>query len=438
MTMTRTQPRTASEIVTDGSLGVFTVIALILLLWGALWLRDNSHLHPPRYISVYFRDTAQLSDSANVFIDGVRVGDVDKLQWQSEHRVLVQLKITNHLVKLPVGSRFCILNNGIVGAKYVEIVAPDHKPNDPEPQEMANNAIVEGEDPVRPELALNNLVVGLSRIDTDKLAKNFDSDRFRLCRAADQLAALADKSMPLVDAAMPLAHDLHALTNETTVATHHLNTFLDHPKFSQDVKDTVQMAKSTVETIKSTMDELNVTLNDKDLRGDLITALKSLHQATENLERTVGQVQQITGDQQLRTDVKEILARANEGLTKVDKLFKEPGYGTDLKQTLSSTRDAVDHIDLAARQLNQILDKRSPIIHLLVGRPGLIKEVERTKEVQKAKATKADKAPKADSAGSGSGKTKDVNAGQDNDDDKQNSKNVFGKPSESTKTAPSP
>ncbi len=374
MTMTRSQPRTASEIVTDGSLGLFTVISIVLLLWGALWLRDNYHVHQPRFINVYFHDTAQLSDSANVFIDGVRVGDVEKLQWASEHRVLVQLKITNHLVKLAVGSRFCILNNGIVGAKYVEIIVPERQPETPVLQEMANNAVVEGEDPVRPELALNNLVVGLSRIDTDKLGRNFDSDRARLCRAADQLAALADKSMPLVDGALPLEHDLHSLTTETTKATHHLNSFLDHPQISQDLKDTVQMAKSTAETVKSTMHELNTTLKDKDLRGDLIAALNALHHSTEELEHTVAVVQNISGDQQLRTDIKDILARANDGLNKVDKLFKGPGYGSDLKQTITSTREAVGHIDLAARQLNQILEKRSPLMHLLVGRPGLIKD----------------------------------------------------------------
>ena len=163
MTMTTEQNQHTADILNDGSLGVFTVVSIVLLLFGALWMRDNFHMHDPRYINVYFHDIAQLSDSANVFIDGVRVGTVDELHWQSEHRVVVKLKITNHKVKLPVGSRFDILNNGIVGAKYVEIIIPDTKPGEPDPPELTSNSTVDGEDPVRPELALNNLVVGLSR-----------------------------------------------------------------------------------------------------------------------------------------------------------------------------------------------------------------------------------------------------------------------------------
>jgi ABC-type transporter Mla subunit MlaD len=388
MTMTRTQQQSSAEIISDGSLGLFTVISIVLLLWGALWLRDNYHMHAPRFINVYFHDIAQLSDSANVFMDGVRVGTVEKLHWQGDHRVMVQLRITNYRVRLPVGSHFDILNNGIVGAKYVEIIVPDHKPQDPELPELASNCTVEGEDPVRPELALNNLVVGLSRIDTVQLGKNFDSDRARLCRAADQLAMLADKSMPVVEGALPLEHDLHQLTTETTKVTQHLNHFIDNPKLSSDLKDTVQMAKDTVETVKATMHELDTTLKDKDLRADIIAALNALHHSTQELERTVKVVQSITGDQKMRDDVKGILDRANIGLTKVDKLFKSPGYGSDLKETLTSTREAIGHIDLAARQLNQILDKRAPLMHLMLGRPGLIKEIKESKPKAKKKAFK--------------------------------------------------
>ncbi len=122
------------------------------------------------------------------------------------------------------------------------------------------------------------------------------------------------------------------------------------------------------------MHELNVTLKDKDLRNDLITALNSLHSSKQELEHAVDTVHKITSDQPLRDDVKEILTKANESLTKVDAMFKSPTYGSDLKQTLTSTRAAVGHIDLAARQLNQILEQRSPLMHLLIGRPGLIKD----------------------------------------------------------------
>ncbi len=376
--MTTEQNQQTADILADGSLGVFTVVAMVLLFLGALWLRDNFHTHQPRYINVYFHDTAQLSDSANVFVDGVRVGAVDELHWQSEHRVVVKLKITNHKVKLPVGSHFDILNNGIVGAKYVEIIVPEHNPGDADLPELASGCSVDGEDPVRPELALNNLVVGLSRIDTQKLGHNFDADRARICRAADQLALLANKSMPLVDGALPLEHDLHNLEYETTKVSHRLNHFFgDNPQISGDLKVAMKDTKETVASVKDTMHEAKSGHAPKRQRfalliwsppSTLCTAQPKSWSALSAI------VQKITADKSLRDDVKDILSRADATLTKVDEMFKSPTYGTDLKQTLITTKEAISHIDLAARQLNQILEKRSPLMHLLVGRPGLVKD----------------------------------------------------------------
>lgn len=79
-------------------------------------------------------------------------------------------------------------------------------------------------------------------------------------------------------------------------------------------------------------------------------------------------------DLKLRTDVKDILLQARKTLDKVDALFSRPSFGSDLKKTLTSTRAAIGHLDAVARQLNQILDKRAPIMHLMFGRPGQLKD----------------------------------------------------------------
>ena len=405
-----------SNLMADGSLGVFSTVALVLLVMGGLWMRDNYHMHEPRYINVYFHDVAQLGDSANVFEDGVRVGAVDSLHWESEHRVLARLKITKHRVKMPQGSRFTVLNNGIVGAKYVEIIVPTRAPGQAEAPELASNSTVEGEDPVRPELALNNLVLGLSRIDTNKLVTNFDADRIRLVRAADQLAMLATKTMPVVDAALPLESNLKSLTLEATKTSHNLNKVLNNPRFSEDLKETVETAKETAETVKTTMHELNVTLTDKDLRKDLIESLDKLHQTTGDLQTTVEQVQKITSDKDLRNDVKDILSRANETMRNVDSMFKQPGYGGDLKSTLGATKDAINHLDLAARQLNQILNSRRPLLKMMFGRPGFIKnatgkirdkhDASEAKEQSARDKSAKDEKPKSDDKASDKGDNK--------------------------------
>ena len=131
----------------DVSLGIFTVVSLILLLWGFCWLKSYSSLTPPQRINVIFQEIAGLNENAAVYVDGVRVGMVDKMQWQEQHRVLVRLRINHSTLKVPIGSKFEILTNGIVGAKYVQIDLPPKQPDQKSPPLLTDEAIVRGEDP---------------------------------------------------------------------------------------------------------------------------------------------------------------------------------------------------------------------------------------------------------------------------------------------------
>ncbi len=53
--------------------GLFAVIALIILFWGWSWLKDFS-FHPPQRFKVQFHDIAGLTKNAPVQVNGVRVG----------------------------------------------------------------------------------------------------------------------------------------------------------------------------------------------------------------------------------------------------------------------------------------------------------------------------------------------------------------------------
>ena len=362
----------SKELYADGALGIFTVVAFIFLVWGFCWLKSYSSLRLPQRINIYFSQVAGLNENAPVYVDGVRVGVVDRLEWQDNHKVLVSVRINSSRVVVPKGARFVILTNGIVGAKYVEIELPDHDAGLPKPRALTADDYVKGEDPVRPELAVNQLAIGLSNIDMEQLQHNFEADRARLVRAADQLAILAEKTMPVIDRALPLEEAFLALSKDLTRLTSKLSNMLDNPKLSDDLKETAKQARETVETARSIMTELNLTLKDKPLRKDLIDAISKLRATAESVSKSVDTIQKIAGDKDLRSDVKEILSQARTSLEKVDKLLNKPGVGEDLRQTLAESREAIQHADLAARQLNQILNKRFPLVHMMLGRPGHI------------------------------------------------------------------
>jgi ABC-type transporter Mla subunit MlaD len=363
-----------ARMISDGSLGIFTVLAVIFLLWGYLWFKGTGILGATQTINILFHEVAQLNDNADVFLDGIRVGMVDKILWLNERHVLVRIQITNRKVVIPQGATYRILTNGIVGAKYIEIDVPHPPDIRAGLPALPDEAEVEGLDPARPELAINKLVIALSNVDPQKLVKNYEEDRIRLVRAADQLSILAVKTMPVVDNALPLERDLTEIAHDLKKVSRKVSNLLDDPNFTNDLKITTTKLKETAESVQTTVRDINSTLKDKALRQDLLSALKNLNDATEHVQNSVSAVEKMSKDLKLRTDVKDILLQARKTLDKVDALFSRPSFGSDLKETLTSTRAAIGHLDAVARQLNQILDKRAPIMHLMFGRPGQLKD----------------------------------------------------------------
>lgn len=356
----------------DSSLGIFSVIALVLLLWGYCWLKNYASFKAPQHINVIFSEIAGLNDNASVYVDGVRVGAVDKIEWQSEHHVLVRLRIHSPKVMIPLGAKFEILTDGIVGAKYIQVDLPRRQPGSTQTIEYGENVTVMGETPVRPELAVNKLAITLSKIDVDKVGRDFQEDRKRLVKATDQLAILGNKTIPLVDRAMPLTAELTILTKDLRRTSQKIADIMNNPNFSSDLKMTAQKAKETAESVQATIHELNTTLTDKPLRDDLLQAFDQLKQSTANVDKTLESVKQISGDKDLRTDIKQIIAQLHSTLDRVDGIVNKP-ISADTKSTLAKVRDTITNLDLVTKQLSQILDKRSPILHLLIGRPGKIK-----------------------------------------------------------------
>ncbi len=358
----------------DGALGIFTMVALILLTWGFCWMKSYSSFRIPQRINVVFTEVAGLSKFAGVYLDGVRVGVVDQLEWQGQQRVLVQLRINAPKVEIPVGSKFLILTNGIVGAKFVEIHMPTPKEGEQSPPPITDSAIVLGDDPVRPEIAINKVAIGLSDVDLGQLNKNLVEDQTRLMRTMDDLSVLSRKVGPVLDRALPLENEFIALSHDTRKVSARLNQFLRNPELPEDLRRTVEEAKETADAVEGAMHEMCLTLKDKEMRGDLLHSIDTLNKATSNIQNSVEVVQQLAGDQQLRSDVKQILGQTSDSLNKVEQVLNKPSFGSDIRATVRDTRDAINDVDVVARRLNSMLGKRFPLMRMMFGKPGQLDE----------------------------------------------------------------
>jgi ABC-type transporter Mla subunit MlaD len=378
--------------------GFFTLVAIIILLWGWSWLKSFT-LHPPQRFTVKFHDVAGLSTNAPVNVNGVRVGTVEKIELRGKGQVLCRLKITTEDSTIPEGSKITIQTLGLVGAKYVEISLPEVKPDEPVPPPIAPDTVITGEDPVRTELYMNKIASNLSRVSDalgsesarDSLAKaaqtsgatmvsfkeaaekfnknmdklseataSFNNTANRFSQGANSATGFFNEGTQTMERVSTLAQDLQK-------TSHKVDKILDNPALSGDLKETARLARDTAEKVQTAIHEINATLTDKPFREDLLTIMNKLSGSTENIYESMKIVRTVSNDQGLRSDVKEAVANAKEAITKANALLGQENFASDAKLTMSKLRTAADEVDLASKNINQLLGHKRPLLHMMFG-----------------------------------------------------------------------
>lgn len=389
--------------------GIFFILAVIVCLYGWSWLKSFSLLHPPQLITVQFHDIAGLANNAPVNINGVRVGTVEQIDLKGKGQVLVHLKIKTEEVKVPQGSHFTIQTLGLVGAKYIEISLPEEKPGEVTAPIIENDTVVIGHDPVRLELIANKIASNvndmIARVSDDETQSSFASAMQNSGKTIENINEAASKLNKNMDKVIGAAQSISTTSakfgevadkaksvtasadnffkqgggafSNVKSATSKVNKMLDNPGTATDIKETARLIKETAASIKQAITELNTTLKDKPLRDDLISLLEKVNKSTEDIAKSMGLVEKISDDKGLREDIKGVVGDAKEAVFKVEKIIAEPTFKTDLKVTIHKFESAAENVDLAAKQLNNVLDKKAPLLHMMFGRPGAIKDARR-------------------------------------------------------------
>ena len=328
----------------DGALGIFTTVAFVLLFWALCWFKCYSPFTVQQNIKVIFPEIVGLDENADVYVDGVKVGCVSKINWLEKKAVIVSLRINNAKAIIRKGARFDILTNGLVGAKYVDITLPEA--NDTIP--LDGSMLVMGEKPVRTELAVNKFVSLFNQVDVDQIKEDLDNDQKIFKRAADKFCLLANKTILVMDRALPLEDEVNRLSSRLRMTAKKLDRLLDVEDVSPELKKTVKLANETAQNMRIAIHELNQTLADKNMRQDFINAMNQFEESSENLESSMEMLSQLSKDQDLRNDTKQMLLDARIAMQKLYDVFNDPDFGSDFKATMQKTRAAVQDIDIAA------------------------------------------------------------------------------------------
>jgi phospholipid/cholesterol/gamma-HCH transport system substrate-binding protein len=355
----------------EARVGLFVLIAIVILTYGWSWLHGLSFLHPPQRFTIHFHDIAGLNNNATVNVNGVRVGTVEKIELLKKGDVAIGLKISTELLtmNIPQNATFSIQTLGLVGAKYVEITLPEKAG----PPMTADSQDVYGEDPVRIEVVINPLAKQLGAFDLkgieQRLKRDLDHidvmansgsstldsyretapELHRIATALNKVAAKADKAAGSADS---FFQNGTRLANDMRGTTARANRILENPALSSDLKETATQARLTAEKIQSAMKDLNKTLGDSKVRGDVLDMMQKLQASAASIQQSIDRVGTISDDKGLRADLKEIVTKTNTALDKVNDVVSQPTFGADLQGTLGKVRNAAEDLATAAKHID--------------------------------------------------------------------------------------
>ncbi|MBY0551417.1 MAG: MlaD family protein [Candidatus Obscuribacterales bacterium] len=392
----------------DTAIGMFGLIALICLFGAWLWFKDEPIGHRAQQFTVVFSDVDGLTDSAAVRVNGVRVGAVDGVELTSENMVHVRVKVTSGLT-VPQGAEFEIVNDGLVGAKVLQVVMPKMSTAQSKLVALDKSVVVRGRDPRHPEKKLFALADRLDQFNFQRIDSDLHNSATRLAAAADEAAAVARSSRPAIanlstaanrtasflrsaqptlasanatlvrsqlalDRATIAANGVNELTAEWRGASRQIAKLLNDPKVSADLKEITKDGREIAESIQVAVCALNKSLEDEALRKDILCGLDQIKQSTANIHSSVAAVEKVVGDGTLRADVSAVLGDVRKTLQSVNESIKGADFSGDVKCTMAKVRTMADRIDQVGAQLHQVLDSRAPGLQLMVGRPGHLKD----------------------------------------------------------------
>lgn len=107
--------------------GIFVLVSIAIFVYGVFTISGQEELFEKEYtVKTYFDNTAGLLEGAYVRLSGVGVGSVSSIRFSDDPslgKVQVVMKINKRaLARVSVDSHATIKTEGLLGAKFVEIV----------------------------------------------------------------------------------------------------------------------------------------------------------------------------------------------------------------------------------------------------------------------------------------------------------------------------
>lgn len=251
------------EVKKEFKVGLLVIAAFAILYFGINFLKGSDIFNPAKRYFVFYADVDGLTASNPIMINGFQIGLVKKIKiFQGAAKpVLVELEINKNII-IGDSAKVILSNNGLLGGKMI-ILDPGNVALSPKSDTLVGVS-AQGftsmlEDKAQP--MINQVTHLVSTID--RLVDSFQPTVGKLNETLLSVTKLSNTSETLIGSSK---NDLNKITSNIAKLTESL------------VKTEKQL-----DVLMKKMNTLGDTLNKADLAG----TVNSLHQTTEQLNKTM-------------------------------------------------------------------------------------------------------------------------------------------------------
>jgi phospholipid/cholesterol/gamma-HCH transport system substrate-binding protein len=286
-------------------LGAFVAGSVILFLGALFYLgREGNIFNKTFIISAIFKNVEGLKEGDNVWLSGVKIGVVKRVQIVSEGRVVVNLSLKdkqNEFIKKDAVA--FVGSDGLVGNKIVII-----KPG------IANQIIIE-----------NDTINSLSPTDTQEL--------FNLAKEVGM-------------STRAITDDLRLITARLNKGEGIFGELLHDGSVSKDLKQTIAVLKATGENVNRVSIEAKELLKEINNGDGLITKLINDTTYAQTFESTLQNISKV-GDnsKKISEDLKGLVSKMNNNNNAVGVLLTDTLFAQKLRSTLDHVKSSSVKLD---------------------------------------------------------------------------------------------
>ena len=295
----------------EARVGLVMVAAILSFYFGFNYLKGKNIFSPSRTFYAVFDDVDQLMPSARVQLNGMQVGIVDKVFFESDQsfRLIVKILVTNRDVSIPEDTEAPIVSD-LLGTRTLELVLGKSK-----------------------TLALKG----------DTLTS------FRETGITDEIK----------NAILPLKKQIEKLANSVDTVLVGLNAVFNS-KTQNGLVNSFESINNSLSKFEHTVNEFDLLVtNERKKMGDIFTNVRSITENLKNNNEKISGVfnnlEKITDDvaksnvKQTMTDLSTAVSSFNTILTKIEK-----GEGSIGQLT---TNDSLyRNLDSSSRNLSLLLE----------------------------------------------------------------------------------